>query len=897
MPSLEPRIERRKQSRFLSGHPTGAKLGRPVEIRRARRAGEFLELVSGLSSRFVNIDSTEVGDVIRDALRNILDYFDADRCVLFRVASNEDRLAVVHLADREILPPLPPILNTGELYPWLFERIVLLREVVVIESLADLPAEASMDRDSLAHLGIMSAILIPVLWNNDVEYVVSIASTHDNRAWSAEHIPRLRLLGEYFVRALNRKELEEARREELRFERLISGVSMRLAGAWSDHVDDQIILALKEILVFSGADKCGFLNIDPEKGQAYISFQANAEGAVPSPTKFDYAKKCPWLYDTIVNRMQPYSFSRLDDLPPDASTDRMLLEAVKDRSALYLPFQVDGVVRYVFAITASRDGLDWEHRFVEQMELLGGVFVNALGRKQMAVALRRYADSLAEAQRIANLGSWEWNIADNIIMLSEQAERIFGRRVETFEDFVELVQPHDRSDLLPSIERSLKHPGEEHRIEFRICPDNHERYVESRYETFCSDEGIPLKAIGTIQDVTARIEAKKHVRSAEQFAQSTLNAMHKHVCVIDSTGNIVMVSAEWHEFARAIGAEPHQSGIGSNYFLLCELVAEWNSEQAAEFSEGIRAVLRGDLDEFKMETSCLNSMEPNWFDSKVNCFDVDGTKFAAISHEDITRRKLGEQELQNLRTQQWHTERITRTGVLIASLAHELSQPLTAILSNAQAGLRFLANDNLDKQEITGILSDIVADDKRAGEIIEALRVMLRRQKTERKIIDAANVVKDVLGLLHTEFVSKAVVVDEDLAKGSFVLVDRAQIQQVVLNLVMNAIDAMRPLTAGQRLMSIRVSTTAESEVHISVRDSGIGISPDEFEKLFDGFWTTKSRGTGMGLAICRSIVESHGGRIWVEANDGPGSTFYFALPASAQHEHTLNASVHGRDH
>jgi len=765
------------------------------------------------------------------------------------------------------------------------------------ESLGDLPAEAVKDRDSLAHWGIRSAMLIPVLWNNAVEYIVSIAATHDNRAWPAEHIPRLRLLGEYFVRALDRKELEEARREELRFERLIAGVSMRLAGVWSDHVDDQIILALKEILVFSGADKCGFLNIDPENGQAYISFQANAEGAVPSPTKFDYAKKCPWLYDTIVNRMQTYSFSRLDDLPPDACTDRILLEAVKDRSALYLPFLVDDAVRYVFAITANHDGLNWEHRFVEQMKLLGGVFVNALGRKQMSTALRRYADSLAEAQRIANLGSWEWNIADNIVMLSEQAERIFGCRVETFEDFVELVHQDEQSELLPLIERNLKHAGEKHRIEFRICPGSGgERYVESRYETFCSEDGIPVKAIGTIQDVTAQIEAKKLLKSAEQFTQSTLNALHKYVCVIDSAGDIVKVSDEWNEFAGAIGAEPYQSGIGSNYFLLCEWVAGRNIEQAEKFSEGILAVLRGDIDEFEMETSCIVPMNSKWFDSKVNRFDIDGVTFAAISHEDITQRKLSEQELQNLRAQQWHTERITRTGVLIASLAHELSQPLTAILSNAQAGLRFLANDNLDKQEISDILSDIVSDDKRAGEIIEALRIMLRRQKTERKIIDASDVVGDVLGLLHTELVSQGVTVEEDIGDGNYVLADKAQIQQVVLNLLMNAIDAMRPRPEGLRHMSIKIWPTAESEVHISVRDCGIGITPDQFEKLFDGFWTTKSRGTGMGLAICRSIVESHGGRIWVEANDGPGSTFYFALPASAQREHTMNVSVHGRD-
>jgi len=373
------------------------------------------------------------------------------------------------------------------------------------------------------------------------------------------------------------------------------------------------------------------------------------------------------------------------------------------------------------------------------------------------------------------------------------------------------------------------------------------------------------------------------LRATQRFAQATLDALNECVGVIDATGTLVEVNDRWRGLDDGAGGTPEAVPLGGNYLLACESTAGYHRGQAGKLAQGIRSVLLGEADRFAMESARESADGLTWMHSRVHRFVVDGTVYAAVSHEDITERRVREQELQDLRTQQWHSERITRTGLLVGSLAHELSQPLTAILSNAQSGLRLLAGNALPPQEIRDILDDIVSDSKRAGEIIESLRMMLLRQRTERKPVDAAEVVLDVIGLLHSEFIRQRVEVEHGCIPGSVVLADRGQIQQVVLNLMINGIDAMLPLPVGQRRLRAAVGRTDEGEVRIEVRDYGVGITQGKLHQVFDGFWTTKSRGMGMGLAICRSIVESHGGRIWVERNGSAGSTFFVALPAGAQ--------------
>jgi two-component system sensor kinase FixL len=250
---------------------------------------------------------------------------------------------------------------------------------------------------------------------------------------------------------------------------------------------------------------------------------------------------------------------------------------------------------------------------------------------------------------------------------------------------------------------------------------------------------------------------------------------------------------------------------------------------------------------------------------------------------DVTERKRTELEAMQQRAELTHMARVSTMGELAASLAHELSQPLTAILSNAQAAQRFLAGDP-DLDHVREILSDIVRDNRRAGEVLRRMRALVRKQERQRESLDLASVIGDVVMLVRSDAILRDVRVSVDfVADLPRVRGDRIQLQQVTLNLLMNAFEAMKDCPAGHREVALRGDVDQAGSVRVAVRDRGIGVSADKPERLFEPFYTTKPDGLGMGLAICRSIVEAHGGSLWWEHNPERGATFFFTLPFDAR--------------
>jgi two-component system sensor kinase FixL len=252
------------------------------------------------------------------------------------------------------------------------------------------------------------------------------------------------------------------------------------------------------------------------------------------------------------------------------------------------------------------------------------------------------------------------------------------------------------------------------------------------------------------------------------------------------------------------------------------------------------------------------------------------------SATDITRRKATEYQLSEQRAELAHVGRISNMGELAASLAHELNQPLTAILSNAQAALRFINGRIPDIGEVREILSDIVKDNSRAAEVIRRMRALVKKEDLEFTTLDLASVLRDVAALVHSDAILQGIEIllelDADLPPVSG---DRVQLQQVALNLLLNAFDAVKDCPLSDRTVSISAKPDDDGRaIRVAVRDAGIGLTPEKFDKLFQPFYTTKRDGLGMGLSICRSIVDAHQGRIWAESNaDGRGATFSFAIP------------------
>jgi len=219
-------------------------------------------------------------------------------------------------------------------------------------------------------------------------------------------------------------------------------------------------------------------------------------------------------------------------------------------------------------------------------------------------------------------------------------------------------------------------------------------------------------------------------------------------------------------------------------------------------------------------------------------------------------------------------------GELSASIAHEVNQPLSGVVSNGSACLRWLAGDLPNLEEAREAARRIVRDGKRAGEVIARIRSLTKREATPREKLDLNETIREVLDLVGDKAKKEAVTIrtqfDRDLAR---VLGDRVQLQQVVLNLVMNGIEALSSVKTRARDLFITTRNIDVDQVQVTVQDSGPGIDPDAIGKMFDPFYTTKPDGMGMGLSICRSILQNHGGRLWAAANEVPGTSFHFTVP------------------
>jgi PAS domain S-box-containing protein len=248
---------------------------------------------------------------------------------------------------------------------------------------------------------------------------------------------------------------------------------------------------------------------------------------------------------------------------------------------------------------------------------------------------------------------------------------------------------------------------------------------------------------------------------------------------------------------------------------------------------------------------------------------------------DITDLKVADMEVEQRRKEVTHLTRVAILGELSGALAHELNQPLTAILSNAQAAQRLLERDPLDLAMVREILADVVTADLRAGEVITRLRVLLKKGEASLQPLDLNDVAMEVLALARSELIERHVAVSTQLAPGlPNVLGDRVQLQQVMLNLLLNASEAMSSNGAGDRMLTVSTTLDGDGLLLTSIADRGVGICPDAADRLFEPFFTTKPHGLGLGLSICRSIIAAHGGRLWADSNPDGGATFSFVLPA-----------------
>jgi PAS domain S-box-containing protein len=550
----------------------------------------------------------------------------------------------------------------------------------------------------------------------------------------------------------------------------------------------------------------------------------------------------------------------------------------------------DGTLRYVrcVGVPVFEDGV---------FKAFHGTTIDVTEHELLTQELQREKAYLAEAQSLTHIGSWATNFhTGQMFHLSDEVYRLHGfepnQGPSALERFWDTVHPEDEPIVRATLENAIRARADYDIPEFRVChPDGSVRFL--RTIGHHNRSGELGDYVGITMDITERKRAEQERERLRQLEADLTQELRRERAYLAEAQSLAHIGswasnlATMHNFHlsdetyRIHGFDPRQGPIPLERFW-----ATLHPEDAAEVRTAIENAVRAgtdyDVGDFRI---CRAD------DGQIRFLRTIGHRnpssepgeYLGIT-VDITERKHAEQEREKLRQLEAdlaHINRVNMMGELAAALAHEIKQPIAASITSANALLRWLAHDPPDLERARAAATRIEQDGNRAADVINRLRSFYKKgAPPEREIVDVEDIIHEMIVLLRDEAVRNSITIHSELdAETLNILADRVQLQQVFMNLMLNAIEAMKD-TGGE--LTIRSGLNPEGQLLISISDTGVGLPVENTERIFDAFHTTKPQGTGMGLAITRSIVESYGGRVWATPNDGSGATLHFTLPVDA---------------
>jgi PAS domain S-box-containing protein len=483
------------------------------------------------------------------------------------------------------------------------------------------------------------------------------------------------------------------------------------------------------------------------------------------------------------------------------------------------------------------------------------------------------------AQKSAGAMAFDWHIQEEINYWSPEQEALFGLAPGTFDGTYRTWKKMMYAPDWPTVVAAIEHAHQTGKVtaEYRVVwPDGSLHWLSTNGRMFFDEEGMPLRMVGFTSNVTRRKLVEEELRRSEAFL-----AEGQHLARMGNfSWRVAPEEIIWSEqLYRIFEFEP---GVPMTLELMATRI---HPEDVGLLHDMVDRAQRG-VSDFEYEHRLLmpdNSIKHLRLIAHGTRDDHGRLEYIGAG-QDVTQRRLSEEALNEARSELARVARAMSLGVLTASIAHEVNQPLSGIITNASTCVRMLDADppNVDGARETARRT--IRDGHRAADVIKRLRALFGKKDATTEPVDLNEAAREVIALSLSELQRGRVILQTELTDDlPPVTGDRVQLQQVVLNLLLNASDAMSGVDDRPRKLVITTERDEGDCVRLSVQDTGVGYDPQDLGRLFEAFYTTKSNGMGIGLSVSRSIIESHHGRLWASPNDGPGATFSFSIPRASR--------------
>jgi PAS domain S-box-containing protein len=805
----------------------GLIIGLLVNRSRRRQSEAEATLIADISSKFVNLPPGEVDKEISGAQRRLCEFLDIDLSALWQWSDrNAGSFTATHLYSLQH-GPQPQIEMSDEDFPWIRQQILLGR-TVAHRSIEQMPVEATNDKDVARQLGIKSHLTLPLAVGGERPIgVLGFNTTRTERKWPDTLVKRLQLVAQIFANALARKRAELTLRES----------EMRLSLA-------------------AESAEAGLWELDWKTKTFWANEKAREIFGYSSEEVITMAR-----FETVVH--------------PD-DWDRVWTSIVQSVQH-GIPVEVE--YRIILGGKPERWIVSRGRPFFEttgEPERLLGLSMDITVRKSAEEKLHQLSLAVEQSPVLVVIT----DLKGRIIYVNRKFSEVSGYSpMECLGRNPSLLKS---GECPPSIYKELWAcitSGNTWRGEFHNRKKNGELYWENAVISPVLDAtGKITHYVGVKEDITEQKWTVEALRASESRLAAGSDLAGLGYYEVDYAEGTCFLDDRFRDIC-GIPPEVNQG---------LDPVKYWQEhihfEDSQLLKEERQRLHTGKVDRIAVEYRYLHPAKGQRWLHHSACIakPIDEglgiCTFGVIC--DITLRKQAELEAHDLRNNLMHLSRVNTLGALSGSLAHELNQPLGIILSNAQAAQELLAQEPPDVAEVQDILADIVSADRRAGGVIDQMRVMLKRGQISLQPVPLNQIIVEVLHLIRADLIRRGVTVLPELASDlPLIAGDKVQLQQLVINLLLNAADAMANNAPNARRIHLQ-TMLHEGRVRTSVRDEGHGL-PTDAERVFQAFYTTKDQGLGLGLAICWSIVAGHHGRLWAEPHTERGAVFFFELPTA----------------